>query len=199
MSGPIRRRIGSVMKRRNLLLASATLVLVVGAILWGRLGLSPPVVVDLNAMLPRAEKRTTAAAGDQPFTIEDVTIAGARRLGILAKSSSRISWAVTVPEAAILETAFGMREDSWDRPGSDGAQFRIGVSIGNAYEELMRQYVNPSADKYDRKWQTVSLDLSRYAGLPVQIVFSTDPGLPSGTNSAYDLCVWGEPRIVRGR
>lgn len=187
------------MRNRTLFVPAAILALVAGAIVWVRLGMSPRVVIDLGAAFPRAEKRTTVPQGEQAFNLEAVRIGGILKRSILAKPASRITWEVTVPEAAMLETAFGMREDSWDRPGADGAQFRIAVSGGTGYDELMRQYVNPGASRSDRRWQTVSLDLSPYAGLPMQIIFSTDPGLPPGTNTAFDFCVWGEPRIIGGR
>jgi len=188
-----------VLTNRPLFRRLAILALVAGAYVWIRVGQSPRAAIDLIALFPLAEKRTTVPVAEAGFALENVTIAGVRRLSILAKPNSRIIWTVTVPADAMLETAFGMREDSWDKPGSDGAQFRIGVSDGPSYEQLVAQYVNPSADPSDRRWQTVSLDLSRYAGARVQVIFNTDPGLPPGSNTAFDFAVWGEPRIVGGR
>jgi len=184
---------------RPLSLALVIVALVAGAFVWIRLGQSPRTVIDLIASFPAAEKRTTVPADQGGFALDAVTIAGVRRLSILAKPSSRIIWTVTVPADATLETAFGLREDSWGQPGGDGAQFRIGVSDGSGYVQLVAQYVNPGADPSDRKWQTVSLDLSRYAGARVQVIFNTDPGIPPGGNTAFDSAVWGEPRIVGGR
>lgn len=199
VSGPSRRQIGVVMKSRALLVPSAILVLVSGAWLWVRLGRTPRVEIDLAAAFRHAEKRTNVPETEQAFNIERVALAGVRKQGILARPSSRITWDITVPEGAMLETAYGMREDSWDKPGADGAQFRIAVAGGGEYEELARHYVNPSAVRSDRRWQTVSLDLSRFGGRVVRIIFSTDPGPPSSTNTAYDYCVWAEPRVVSGR
>ena len=186
-------------RNRIVVIVLAVLVLVAAAYLWVRSGRSTELVIDLVDTFPEAEKRTKAPTLEMTFALEDVTIAGQRKQCIYATPEARIIWSVTIPEHAKLETAFGMREDSWDKPDANGAQFRIGISDGRTYDELLRQIVNPSANQADRRWQTVSLDLSAYAGRRVQVIFNTDPGPPGDGNTAYDFSVWGEPRIVGQR
>jgi hypothetical protein len=185
--------------KRGLLALLAIFLLVLGAWLLVRAGRTLRVDIDLAAAFSTAEKRSSLPDAGKAFGIEPVTLAGVRRQGILARPTSRITWAVTVPEGAMLETAYGMREDSWDKPGSNGAQFRIGIASGSTYEELARHYVNPRAVRSDRKWQNVVLDLSRYAGRAVRIVFSTEPGPPPGASAVDEACVWSDPRVVSGR
>jgi hypothetical protein len=89
-----------------------------------------------------------------------------------------------------------MQPESWDKPG-DGAQFRVGVSDGRRYEELLKQYVNPK--RGDRRWFTTRLDLSAYEGRQVKLIFNTDPGPDRGHDGTNDLAVWGEPRVYSKR
>jgi hypothetical protein len=89
-SGSILRETGTAMRSRTLFVSAAILGLVAGAIVWVRLGMSPRVVIDLNAAFPRAEKRTTVPQGNRR-SIWLVRIAGRRR-SILAKPAPRITW-----------------------------------------------------------------------------------------------------------
>lgn len=151
--------------------------------------------VSLINTLGEAEKRTNA--GQPQWLVEPVTIDGTTRQTILARPHSRLIYKVTVPPDAWLETAFALKPDTWDQPG-DGAQFRIGVSDGRIYDELLRQYVNPK--RGDRRWFTARLDLSAYEGRQVSVILNTDPGPPGAASDATnDLAVWGEPRIYSKR
>ena len=95
---------------------------------------------------------------------------------------------------AQLGVSLGLREESWVRPG-DGVLFRVGISRGDVYEELVSLVVNPFANPADRQWYPLLLDLSPYAGDAVEIIFNTNAGVNS-ENAANDLAVWGEPKIV---
>lgn len=151
---------------------------------------------SLVSVLGEAGKRTNVE--DQPqFVVESVTIDGTTRQSILARPHSRLTYKITVPPDAWFETAFAMKPETWDQPG-DGAQFRVGVSDGRIYDELLRQYVNPK--RGDRRWFTARLDLSAYEGRQVEVILNTDPGPPGATNTRdNDLAVWGEPRIYSKR
>ncbi len=151
--------------------------------------------IDLLAKLPEAEKRTNVE-GTPQFVLEPVTVDGVTRRALLARPHSRLIYTVAVPVDAWLETAFAMKPESWDLPG-DGAQFRIGISDGRVYEEVLRQYVNPK--RGDRRWFSVRLDLSAYEGRQVKLIFNTDPGPPEGSDGANDLAVWAEPRVYSKR
>jgi hypothetical protein len=171
-------------------------IALVAVALWystGRSGVGNEI--DLVARLPEAEKRTNVEGAPQ-FVVEPVTIDGVTKQSILSRPHSRLIYSVTVPQDAWLEVAFAMKPETWELPG-DGAQFRVGVSDGRVYEELLRQYVNPK--RGDRRWFSVRLDLSAYEGRPVKLIFNTDPGPPEGRDNANDLAVWAEPRLYSKR
>ena len=152
--------------------------------------------VDLIAELPHAEKRSNPEAVASNFQVADVTIDGVTKKTILAKPFARITYVVRVPPDAWLDVAFAMRPDSWPLSG-DGAQFRVGVSEGRTYDEVLRQYVNPKDG--GQKWFSAHLDLSAYEGREVRIILNTDPGPKGGGDAQNDFAVWGEPHIYSRR
>jgi hypothetical protein len=176
-------------------------VLVVAALLafwYLTRGSSVDNEIDLIARLATLapdDRRSTVQEPDQ-FSVGETTVDGTARRTILARPHSRLIYTVTVPPDAWLEVAFAMKPESWDQPG-DGAQFRVGVSDGRTYEELLRQYVNPK--RGDRRWFSVRLDLSAYEGREVKLIFNTDPGPPEGRDTANDLAVWADPRVYSKR
>jgi hypothetical protein len=177
----------------KVLIAVAALVLI--AIVWWLFSprKGPANLVDLIDQFPQAERRSNTP---DAFEVSRTAIDGQEKRSILAKPFARLIYKVVVPPDAWLEVNFGLRPDSWDLPGN-GAQFRVGISEGKTYEELLRQYVNPK--RGDRRWFTARLDLSAYEGRQVNVIFNTDPGPPGTNDSSNDLAVWGEPRVYSKR
>lgn len=151
--------------------------------------------VDLLSQIDTAEKRTNIESGPQ-FVLESVTIDNVEKRVVLARPPSRLIYSITVPRDGWFEVAFALKPETWDQPG-DGAQFRVGVSDGRVYEELLRQYINPK--RGDRRWFSARLDLSAYEGRQVKLILNTDPGPPEGRDRENDLAVWAEPRIYSKR
>lgn len=179
------------MKNRAVVVVVAVII-VAAVVVW--LTRKPAISnqVDLITEYPQAEKRPAP----ESFQLVDVTIDGQQRRSILARPSARLIYTVTVPADAWLETSFALRPEVWEQAG-DGAQFRIGVSEGRTYEELLRQYVNPH--RGDRQWFTARLDLSAYEGRTVKLIFNTDPGPPGDADTTNDEAVWGAPRVFSQR
>jgi hypothetical protein len=151
--------------------------------------------IDLLAKLPEAKKLTNVVEGPQ-FVVETVTIDGETKRTVLARTSSRLIFPLTITRDAWFDVSFAMKPETWDQPG-DGAQFRVGVSDGRVYEELLKQYVDPR--RGDRRWFSARLDLSAYEGRQVTLILNTDPGLPGSLDKANDLAVWAEPRVYTKR
>jgi hypothetical protein len=152
--------------------------------------------VDLIAELPNADRRSNPEPPASNFQVADVTIDGVTKKSILARPRARITYTVRVPPDAWLDVDFAMRPDSWPLPG-DGAQFRVGVSEGRTYDEVLREYVNPKDG--GQKWFSAHLDLSAYEGREVRIILNTDPGPPNDSDAQNDFAVWGEPHLYSRR
>jgi hypothetical protein len=67
---------------------------------------------------------------------------------------------------------------------SDGAGFTLEIKSGDKIEPLFHTEINPRDVPADRAGRRFRVDLSRYAGQNVELLFSTDPG-PSGS-ADYD-------------
>lgn len=152
--------------------------------------------IDLIDRFPTAEKRSNAEPKEAAFELGTVTIDGQEKRTILARPFARLIYDIEVPPDAWFEVSFALKPEVWDLPG-DGAQFRVGVSDGDRYEELLRQYVNPK--RGDRRWFSARLDLSAYEGRTVKLIMNTDPGPPGTGNATNDLAVWGDPRVYSRR
>lgn len=87
----------------------------------------------------------------------------------------------------------GISPSVYNPSKGDGVGFRIRVEDPkNKIHNLFYKYIDPKNNPTDRKWFPERLDLSKYRGQTVKILFSTDPG-PKGNNE-YDWAGWGNIR-----
>jgi hypothetical protein len=152
--------------------------------------------IDLVEAFRGAEKRTPmnpAAA----FSMDPQTIKGETKPSIYAHPPSRIIFHdVQVPPDARLELFLALKEEVWSK-GTDGVYFRVGVSFGDTYTDLLKRHVDPYRVEGDRGWIPVSIDLSDYGGRTVNVIFNTQESVPGvAPNAMYDFAVFGAPRIV---
>jgi hypothetical protein len=181
------------MKNRAVLTAVVVVVvLVVGWWLFFRGG--GKVGVDLIEHFAEVQKRPSP----ELFSIVDATLAGETKKAIAVgpAAGTRLVWKVRVPDDGWLWVSVGMKPETWEKEG-DGIKFLVGVSDGRAFEELFTQHLNPFANKADRKWVPVRVDLSTYAGEEVDVIFNTYSSPPNqGDDQRNDFGLWGKPEIV---
>ncbi|MBA3887120.1 MAG: hypothetical protein H0X67_15530 [Acidobacteria bacterium] len=148
--------------------------------------------IDLVETFDTAEKRPA----DGTFEVIEADLNGDTRRAIFTEAPSRIIWPIRVPDDGWLRVALGVKPEAWDQEG-DGVQFRIGISDGRQYEPLVTQLVNPFANKGDRRWIPVMIDLSPFSGEDVTLIFNTDNSPEGkGHDPRGDLALWGAPEIV---
>ena len=178
---------------RAAIAAVVAIVLVSGGWwLFKRGGAGEPI--DLLARFEEARKAPSPGS----FTLRDVDLAGQTRRAIVVTpgAASRLRWNVRVPDDAWISVAVGLLPEAWEQEG-DGVLFRIGVSDGRTFEDLVTQNVSPFANKGDRRWIPVMIDLSAYAGEEIELNFNTNSSVPGkGDDQRNDLAVWGSPAIV---
>lgn len=181
------------MKRTPLIILAIVLLLAV-AYWFFRSGGGGDVVIDLVELYPQAEKRS-AIPLEAAFRLEDLEINGERKRVISIHPTSRLIYRVTIPDDAWLRTWLAIKPEAWNLP-SDGTLFRIGISDGKTYDELINQHVDPTNNAGDRRWIPVTVDLSAYAGQQVDLIFNTNASLPGkGDDSSNDWAVVGAPEI----
>ena len=133
----------------------------------------------------------------------------ALRRAIATESISRVTWQLSLPDKAVLETAIALKPEAWTQPGN-GVLFRIGIAEGRTYEELFTRVVDPFHVADDRRWISVTIDLARYSGsqwslfyhparLTWRLIFNTNSGPPGTDDRAADLPLWGQPVVKHYR
>ena len=163
---------------------------------WWSQGRAHAGDVDLVEAFRGAEKR---APGDPlvMFSMEPQTIKGETKPAIFAHPPSRIIYHdIMVPPHARLELFLALKEEAWDK-ATDGVYFRVGISHGDTYTELVKRTVAPYHVPADRGWIPLSFDLSAYAGQKVNVIFNTHESAPGiAANGMYDFALFGAPRIT---
>jgi len=187
-----------MMTRRPVLIGAAIVVLGVAVwYLFVRQG-EPPVFADLVQQFPQAVKKSTLPL-DRAFEVDDVTIDGETKRSIVARSISRLYFSIRPPEDAWLTVSLALDPKVWTLDG-DGVQFRVGVSDGRSYDELLKQHVDPRHVEGDRRWIPVTIDLSPYADRQVDLIFNTDASAQGARGTPdHDESLWGAPRSTIGR
>lgn len=177
---------------RRAVLAGTVLALVAVAALVVRGRNGDEVSIDLVDRLPGADVRTTQGDGASGITVREVTIGGQTRRAILARPYSRITYTLDVPRRAALEAAFAVAATG----AGSGAQFRIGISDGRTYDDLLREHV--AAAGVDGAWRTARIALSAYAGRSVTLSFNTDPDQEVGAGAEAAEALWADLRVLAG-
>ncbi len=127
--------------------------------------------------------------GPELFRLGDIGKVPSR--GLLQHAPShRIAFKTTIdPARPIFEAIAAIRVEATDN--SDGAGFRLEVRHGDSIEELFSAFLNPRDVPSDRAGRPIRVDLSKYSGQEVELLFSTDPG-PRGDNG-WDWTGWVRP------
>ena len=178
------------MKMNRAVLTAVVLILVAAAGWWVfRRGSAERI--DLISQFDSALK----AGGT--YTVVDATLAGETKKAILAPPNGRLTFKVRVPDDGWLKVSLGLKPEAWEKEGN-GVYFFAGVSDTRAFEKLFEQTLNPFKNPSERRWISVMVDLSAYAGEDMEVILNTRAsagGQPPDDRN--DLPLWGAPEIVR--
>ena len=131
------------------------------------------------------------------YTVVDATLAGETKKAILAPPNGRLTFKVRVPDDGWLKVSLGMQPEAWEKEGN-GVYFFAGVSDTRAFEKLFEQTLNPFKNPSERRWISVMVDLSAYAGEDMEVILNTrSSGAGQPPDDRNDLPLWGAPEIVR--
>jgi hypothetical protein len=146
----------------------------------------------LNELLEQHRGENLWGFGPDVFKIGDAETSTLR--GFLQHPpSSRLSYKTVIdPAAPVFEARAVIKKEAF--VGSDGVGFRLEVKAGDRIETVFETLLDPRDKPADRNGRVVHVDLTRYAGREVELLFSTDPG-PAG-NAAMDWGGWAALRFV---
>lgn len=100
---------------------------------------------------------------------------------------SRLSFSVIPAKNSVLTFDVAMSPDCWNLIG-DGVVFSIYVKT-TSIDQVFSTYIDPKNNPSQRHWNSFVVDLKKYAGQEITIIFETDAG--PYKNSDYDWAGWG--------
>ena len=177
--------------KMNRAVLTAVVIILVAAAGWWVFRRGSAERIDLLTQFDSAVK----AGGT--YTVVDATLAGETKKAILAPPNGRLTFKVRVPEDGWLKVSLGMQPEAWEKEGN-GVYFFAGVSDTRAFEKLFEQTLNPFKNPSERRWVSVMVDLSAYAGEDMEVILNTRAsGAGQPPDDRNDLPLWGAPEIVR--
>jgi hypothetical protein len=177
--------------KMNRAVLTAVVIILVAAAGWWVFRRGSAERIDLMAQFDSAKKDGGA------FTVTEATLAGETKQAILAPPNGRLTFKVRVPEDGWLKVSLGLKPEAWEKEGN-GVYFFAGVSDTRAFEKLFEQTLNPFKNPSERRWISVMVDLSAYAGEDMEVILNTrSSGGGQPGDDRNDLPLWGAPEIVR--
>jgi len=127
--------------------------------------------------------------GRPVFVMRGVTVGDEKRDTIVTLADAKVEFDIPeVPPSGKLTFAAGMGVDR-----GDGAQGTVTVQADGQSVIVYRKFLNPIERAEDRRWFEESVDLSKFDGKPIKIIFSASPG-PKG-DAIADWFSWSSPRL----
>jgi hypothetical protein len=134
-------------------------------------GWPPTLQTDI---LDQHKGETLWGIAPQVFRIGDKTTSSVRGL-FQHPGAQRLSYSTVIDaNAPMLEGLAVMKKEAF--ADSDGVGFRLELRDGERTETLFEAMLDPRNVPADRNGRPIRVDLSRYAGREVELVFSTNPG-----------------------
>lgn len=104
------------------------------------------------------------------------------------------SLTLTPPPGSRLETAVGVHPTHWFRFPPTDVDFQVHVVDGDERREVANLRVDPQRDRSQRRWFDVAVDLSPWAGRPIEVEFSVRASSPRG--EVFEMGGFEIPRLV---
>jgi hypothetical protein len=129
---------------------------------------------------------------DRPFTpvLRQITflIEGIARPVLFQHPPSEISYEVEIKKPSFLRFYLALHPRVWSEEKGDGVLFEVYAQDGKDRVPLFSRWVDPKRNKKDRRWIESKVDLSRFSGKKVKLIFKTSGGknTPSQYRLVYD-------------
>jgi hypothetical protein len=126
----------------------------------------------------------------------DFVLGGTARAGLGEHPPyERLPYKLTVGDAqGRFHFSYALNPAVFHVSSGDGVGFTVEVRDSSGkIEKLFSNYIDPKHNLTERRWIDGELDLSRYRGQEITLLFSTDPG-PRG-DSSFDWAAWSDFRF----
>lgn len=116
-------------------------------------------------------------------------IDGVREDILFQHPPSRIDFQTTLSREPVrLKSDLALSPEVWSPLKGDGVTFGVDVTNLSDAQSLFSQYIDPKNRSSDRKWHKRSIDLSRYGGQEIYLIFQTR----SAASPNFDWAHWAQ-------
>ena len=115
----------------------------------------------------------------------------------LENGKAEIIYRVDLPESSALRFSIALSPEVWTPDMGDGASFQIYILDTQSPENgefIFVRYINPKMNPSDQRWRNYLIDLSPWAGKPVEIQLITEAG--PNADWSFDWAGWSDLQIV---
>jgi len=161
---------------------------------WGEPHIEQPISYDFITKLPEAQGFDV---GGTLVRKDEMVISGEYRDILFEHPFSQAIYRLTVPEKAALYFGLGMDPSVWSSDKGDGVQYNLYVRKPEDPSRLYRvfhSYIDPKNKTADQHWFDCAVDLSKYSGQSVDLIFEATAG--PDNDSRYDWGGWSMPVLV---
>lgn len=121
--------------------------------------------------------------GESAFVID-----GVRKDLLFQHPPSRIDYETTLREPTHLKFALALDPKVWGPEKGNGVVFQVDATNLSETQKLFSEYIDPKNRISDRKWHVRSIDLSRYRGQEIYLIFQT----LTGADPNFDWAHWAQ-------
>ncbi len=111
---------------------------------------------------------------------------------IVVPADSKMEFDYSIKEDRELVFYTSLHPQHWNAETGDGVIYRIYAEYNGGRDLLWEQDLNPVQKEEDRRWFAHRVDLGKYSGKEVKLVFETS----SKKNAEHDMPGWGNPMII---
>ena len=161
---------------------------------WGEPRIRREVEYDL---LKNWQELSIQSVSPENVLQHPLILNGEKRNIMFQHPVSTVTANVHIPSNSELHFGIGLDPEALKFHRSDGIEFNVYIKdlkIGEEKFQVYSRYLNPDDSQFSPTWQDVVLDLSKFAGDDVEIIFETLPGPTNDVN--YDWGGWSSPVIV---
>ena len=143
---------------------------------------------DFVGNISQAKIESAQGIPVQPQTTE---IQSTPRRIIIAHPPSKITYSVDIEPGSSLAFAIGIMPEAQDKI-TQGVKFDVDVFCDDRKENIFTRVLQPKRNIGDRGWHNFVVNLERFSGKSVFVIFSTSG---SGDDLSYAWSAWGWPAL----
>lgn len=154
------------------------------------------VRTSLYTQIMRSVYAEEQKSDDAVRWLESIRVNHSSKPALFMHPNANAEYLVTVQPKTKFVSHVALLPEAWEQ-NTSGVEFMLLVQAETGQGIQKKVFIHPYKHKHQRAWNSLTLDLSPFAGQTVKLTLSTR--VPSLTSAAYAWAVWGEPCLVTPR